>query len=168
MQIIEVALFSTAFAILNRARGSKLFDFTDSTEIGRLVSTGVMSLMTALLFLPQNEIVITAQIITWACLMLWCSFGWDKYWSATIGHDPHHSRLWGLGMLTLRMSIGAPAIIYPAVLSFHPENYWYALGVLTLGLPYYLWGYIYPRAPIPAAEYTVGALLGLFIWLAHG
>ena len=160
--------FIAAFSILNRARGTQLFGLTDSTVAGRLISMMGMALLTSFLFMHNSILMLGAFIGVWALLMLWCTPLWDKYWSEEIGHSTTHSRLYGLMQMTIRMALAIPAILFIAGLSNHGFNAIYALGALTFGLPYYAYGYLRPTNPIPYSEYTVGALLGTFIWLAHG
>lgn len=158
--------FISAFAFLNRARGTQLFGLTDSTIVGRLVSMMGMALLTSFLFMHNSILMLSAFLGTWAFLMLWCSPLWDKFWNIEIGNSDTHSRLYGLMQMTIRMSLAVPTILFIAGLSGHQFNTFYAFGALTLGFPYYLYGYIRSSNPIPYSEYTVGSMLGTFIWLA--
>ena len=101
---------------------------------------------------------------TWASLMLWCSFGWETYTSAAMGFPNGHSRLWGLATTTLRMLLIVPCIAGDALLSHHS-----LLPVIlsfTLGLPYYLFGYLTPGTNTTRnAELTVGAIISAMIFL---
>lgn len=166
-------LFVTAFAILNRARGTRLFNKTSSTEIGRLVSMAGMTFLT-LFLLPQKDftlVTVSAGGLL-ALFLCWCSFAWDAYWSAAIGNDPLHSRLWGLRAMTYRMALAAPVIILVALLAEKPVNAVFGAGFLLMGLPYYIAGYArkwFPSVvvnPIAPAEFSVGAILGALIWMA--
>lgn len=163
--ILVIISFIAAFAILNRARGTQLFNATSSTVIGRLVSTLGMSLLTAATASHEPILFATFLAWTWASLMLWCTPAWDAYWSAAIGHDPANSRLWGLTAMTLRMTLAVPSIVGLAYLSAQPFHSIYASGILLMGLPYYLAGYLNPKNPIGMAEPMVGAILGLLIFL---
>lgn len=153
------------YALLNRARGTKLFNLVNSTVIGRLLSTMLMAVSASLAVIPETLLMLEVFGWLWASLMLWCTPAWDKYWSAAIGHDPDHSRLWGLAMMTLRMTLGAPAIIGLAFIINKPLHAYYALGTLFMGLPYYVFGYLRPQKPIDYSEPVVGAILGLMIVL---
>lgn len=102
-----------------------------------------------------------------AALMFWCVWGWDALWGATIGHDPNHSRLWGLAHLALRMILAAPCLIGLAYLTGHLGHAWVALATPLLAIPYYVFGYAFPaengKVVIPYSEPTVGVLLGAMI-----
>ncbi len=156
--------FALWFGFLNCARGRKLFNTTTSTEVSRLIATLGMVLATGALLMPNVNQMGVVTLWTWATLMLWCSSGWDALWSAAIGDDLNHSRLWGLGALTLRMTLAAPCLIGLAWLTGH--SYTPITGVLLLGLPYYISGYITPRKyVISAAESVTGMLLGGLVYL---
>lgn len=161
--------YCLTIALLNCARGRKLFDETKSTFITRLVSTFGMALATGFLTFHDYRLFDFTVLWTWASLMLWCSFAWMALLSATIGSDPNHSRLWGLGHLAMRMSLAAPCIIGLAFLTGHLENAWMAIFTPLLAVPYYAWGRIfskwttYNRFTIAFSELCVGYGLGFII-----
>ena len=183
--LIMIIPFMIAFAFLNRARGTRLYNLTNSTVSGRMVSMGCMALLTSLLFVGNALNFCLAFTGVFISLMLWCSFGWDNYWSAAIGNTTDITkkicapvdwimaklpamplRLWGTIAMTLRMTFAMPAIIGVAFLSGNIDHVIYGAGSLLFGLPYFISGAIYPKNPIGMAEYCVGALLGAFILLA--
>lgn len=152
------------FAFLNRARGTRLFEHTTSTMISRIVSMGLMAayLSAEALMLDVGGVRSLCLLAwAWASLLLWCDEAWDDLWSACIGHDPNHSRLWGLMMLTLRMSLGIPYFVGVAYITGHSDRAWYAAASLLLGLPYYIWGYLQPNKAINFAEPTVGTIIAI-------
>lgn len=158
MEIFVIPLF----AVLNRARGSQFFELLKSTVEGRLVSMGGMAFGASLSMWPNYTRTLEMFIFSWAALMLWCTPAWDAYWSAAIGNEKTRSRLWGLGAMTLRMTLILPYFISLAY--FMGGTYLYALGALTLGSPYYIAGYVYKKAPIMVAEYSVGAIIGIITY----
>jgi len=167
LHFLAPTAFSLWFGLLNCARGRLLFGMTTSTEESRVISTFFMAMASAALAVSvrPGDALFVGEVSAWAWLMLllWCTPAWDAYWSAEIGNDPSHSRLWGLGMMTLRMLLAAPCIIGLALLEH--TTAWFSLGVLTLGIPYYVSGFITPRAyVISAAETAVGMILGLLIY----
>lgn len=149
------------FAILNRARGTKLFGKTTSTVIGRLVATWLMALLILFVLAIEGKEALWGGLYAWGTLMLWCTPGWDAEWAATIGNDPIHSRIWGLYHLIIRMQLILPFFLGMAY--FFDTSYFWALGSLTLGLPYYIAGYASKLKPILYAELGVGALIALFV-----
>lgn len=156
-------LLVIAFAVLNRARGSRLFELTSSTGVSRIVATFLMAAATTSLVFPDRMLFVMPWV--WVSLLVWCTPAWDAYWSAEIGDDPKHSRLWGLGMMTLRMALVMPCLTGLAVLSGHTDRALFANGALLLGLPYYLLGFIVPVGyVIFASELTVGAILGALVF----
>lgn len=162
--------FALLFGFLNCARGRKLFGTTSSTEVGRLVSTFLMSCAIAAL-LPYNwKLMIEVGAISWALLMLWATPAWDAYWSAEIGHDPIHSRLWGLGMMTLRMSLAMPLLGVLAFIVNEPTHNFYILGLLLMGTPYYITGWFkgFEKWAIATSEFADGAILGTLVFLTIG
>ena len=155
------------FAFLNRARGSQLYGFVNSTEVGRLISVSVMAFILSLFYMPDIKMMAIVFLAEFAALMLWCSPLWDKYWGEEIGDSLTHSRLYGLMQMTLRMSLIIPAIAIMA----YPEAYnlIFALGFPILAIPYYIFGYLTPGANvIRNSELAVGAMLGFLMVAAHG
>lgn len=160
------SIFCVLCAFMNRARGTKLFEMTRSTTIGRIVSMGGIAFVAHLYALMHGySLFISVGVFAWvwASLMLWCVWGWDDLWSATIGDQPDKSRLWGLAHLALRMIWGVPCIVGLALLAGHPFAAIWALGVPLLALPYYVWGFVPHQYTINNAEMTVGAMWWLMI-----
>ena len=152
--------FSLWFAILNRARGSQLFGYVNSTVEGRLVSMGLMALTTALL-VPLHFLTVFPW--TFATLMLWCSPRWDALWAKTIAGS---NRILGLAELSVRMLLAAPCIIGLAYLSEHMDKAWLALATAFLAVPYYIFGYLTPGANvIRNSELAAGAILGALVFM---
>ncbi len=149
--IVEMAIFG----VLNRARGSHLFELTTSTELGRVVATGGMALL-----LGWHYSSFAILLWVWAALLLWCEPGWDKYWSEEIGHSATHDRLYGLMQMTARQLLILPCVLGIGAIAGWS---WWMLLVVLLGLPYYVFGYVSERYAIPASEYAVGALLWLIL-----
>lgn len=171
------------FALLNRARGSRLYGLTDSTLAGRLIATGLMAAVTAWASGGPSAPVLAW---TWASLMLWCSFGWGRYFVAATGgpiaderesrwvdwvmdrlrlptDTPLRRRIWGSVAMGLRQSFLTPSLVGLAILSGHPDRAGFALLTPLLGLCYLPAGFARPRDPIPVAELALGAALGLLI-----
>jgi hypothetical protein len=162
-----VALLATLFALLNRGRGSRFWDTLPSTTISRLAATAGMAILVYPFGLLSGGILHAVGMFfwTWAALMFWCVFAWDSFWNAEIGTDPQRSRLWGLGMMALRMTLAVPCLIGLAFLAGQPQHAWLALATPLLGLPYYVFGYLTPGTNvIRNAELAVGALLGFLIY----
>lgn len=161
-QLIVIAVFSAA----NRGRGSQFGTHVPSTVESRVLAAFLSAASTLLLttaFSESRAVGIALWIM--ATMLLWCTPAWDKYWSEEIGHSLTHSRLYGLMQMTLRQLLILPCLLGVAVISGHYDRSWYALGALSLGLPYYLSGYEFPAAPIKISEYAVGAIIGLIIAL---
>lgn len=151
-------LYLTLMAAFNRARGSRFWNTIPSTTETRLLAT--LGMVISLVAIKAN----LSLFFLWPLLMLWCIPAWDAYWSAEIGHDPNHSRLWGLAAMALRMTLAAPAVLAAAYLT--QGNYWPAAATPFLALPYFLFGFIQSDLTIPRSEYAVGALLGILLLLA--
>lgn len=159
MIVVPSSLYLLWMAICNRARGSGIYDHVESTTLTRLIATFGMAFSTALWC--QNILLVTVWL--WASLMLWCVPAWDAYWSAAIGNDPKHTRLWGLNAMTLRQCLGIPALAGFCYLV--GGNPWFIAFPVLYGLPYYIWGHVISQqnavGPITYAEYTVGLLWGV-------
>jgi hypothetical protein len=183
--MIWLSAYLILMAALNRARGSRLFNLTTSTTIGRLSSTGGMAIATALL--ADNPIIIP---ILWTGLFLWTLPAWDKYWSAAIGNPTDMAatsfapvdwimaklwpspkpgiqlRLWGTIAMGLR-----GALLFPlfAILGFmrYPAAFLIGLATLLQGVPYLISGIPSDKSySIPFAETLWGACLGLMFMMA--
>ena len=165
------------FAILNRARGSKLFDHTKSTQVSRIVSTCGMALV--VLAMTLN---LSAFLWAWASLFFWSLPGWGKYAGAAIGaglkdeteFPPvdwamrqitiRNPRIWGGVAMGLRMLLAAPCLIGLAYLC--DGNYWPALLTPLMGLIYTPCGYIFGMHGWKAGEYISGFVLGFYVVLS--
>ncbi len=163
----EMIIFCLFCGICNRARGSKLFGLTSSTEISRILSMLGIAIGTAILTFNKNWSHFDV-VLFWAfiCLMLWCTPAWDSLWGQTITGSASN-RLRGLAKLALRMSLAAPCMIGLAYLTGHIEHVAYSVATSLLAVPYYIFGYLLPqyngRYAVPAAELTAGAILGAII-----
>lgn len=147
--------FIIAFAFLNRARGSRLYDLTSSTVFGRVLSMSGMALISTL---AMGESVVSFTILL-SCLMLWATPAWDLYWSAQIGNEKDHKPAWGNRMMFYRQLLIIPFFIALAVISGHPGRIFWAATSLLYWLPYWLFAFDKTKV-IPRAEYTIGALIG--------
>ncbi len=170
------------FALLNRARGSKLFGLTTSTTVARIVSTIGMACAT---YWEHR----TLGVLLWsfASLFFWQVFGWGKYFAAIHGNiDPNGGGLrwvdrvmgwldpplhtleqrkrWGTVAMGLRMTLLAPFIIGLAFLTGEPNRAWLAAFTPFLGIPYYLGGKLSQKYSVLIAELIVGALIGLMVY----
>lgn len=158
-------VFGLWCALMNRMRGSQFWNLLPSTTLGRILA--MLGIATATVALTGN----IYMFGVWPLLYGWTVLAWDAYWSAEIGHDKAHGKLWGFGMMAWRMSLLSPAILYAAYIA--GGNYWWALATPLLALPYFILGSLARRMPalkdpIPASEYAVGALLGFIIERACG
>lgn len=172
------------FALLNRARGSKLFERTTSTAIARIASTLAMAVVVTLMAGPQHSF---RPILAWAWASLFVAllFGWGKYAGAAVGAGrkdeaefapvdwlmefiPIRSdRLWGALAMGLRLSLLAPALLGLAFLTH--GAYWPALFTPLLGLTYLAGGYLFgPGKGWAVGEYCTGAALGVLLSLTVG
>lgn len=150
-------------AILNRMRGSRIYNLTTSTELGRIVSAMGFGLLASFLEIGNNILMLEMFAWVFLSILLWSTPAWDKYWSEEIGHDPNHTRLYGLMQMTIRMQLIVPCFIGIAFISGHLEQLVYLPLTLLLGIPYYIWGYISKNYAIPFSEYTIGGMLGLYL-----
>lgn len=167
------------YAILDRARGSKLFGLTHSTTEARLVSAFGMSLLSAMAF-PSLPVFLWSL----ASLYFWQVFGWGKYFAAVHGHiDPgggsvkpvdwlmrrlnlptdteEDRKRWGTVAMGLRQAFIAPYFIGLAVLSGHYDRALLAAFTPFMGIPYYLGGKISQQHAVEIAELINGALIGV-------
>src|SRR4051812_18128668 len=86
----QILVYLAFMAFCNRARGSKLFNHTDSTVVARVVATFGMAIASALVLGHDLYVFLW----TWAALMIWCSPAWDKYWEAATGGPVGSSTGW--------------------------------------------------------------------------
>lgn len=184
-----LVFFSLWFGFWNCARGRKLFGLTDSTEIGRMVAMMMMALAVSVISMLLPEAMAVLFVWSFLTLLLWCSPGWDAYWSVTIGQSappvkafapvdylmalpPFNKlkgRLWGLVAFTLRMQLILP--YYAGCMWYlgHDDRLIYLPLTLTLALPYYILGLLIPvRYVIPAAEIGTGIIIGALSFFLFG
>lgn len=180
--IITPLVFAAWFGFWNCARGRKLFGLTDSTAIGRIISTCMMAALPAMMLLPDVDSMTLMWGWIWLMLMVWCTPAWDNYWSVTIGDrlppvtcfapvdwlmsefpwDRFKGRIWGLVALTLRMMLILPAFVGEMIYLGHYNRWEWLLCSLLMGIPYYISGYVSPRKyVIAAAEIGTGAIIGI-------
>jgi hypothetical protein len=161
-----------AFALLNRARGTKLYGLTNSTVVGRLVATLGMGVLASLCVMPDSEMMLEVGVWTWLSLFLWAIPAWDNYWGAAIGSvfnpdEPAFApvdwllrvmpwfstvyaatasdlrrRLWGATAMGLRQMLATPGLAHLAFIAGHPDRAWYAICPLAFGLFYLAAGYL--------------------------
>lgn len=165
MTDLEAILFVFAFAVLNRARGSQLFGLTTSTVIGRLMSMGGMAVVTSLMLVPNTTRMVEVFAVAFGGLMLWATPAWDSYWSAEIGNDPSHSKLWGCLMMGWRQLLIVPTFAGEAFLIGHPERAVWAATAGLYWLPYFAFGAMVKPRAVEFSEYTIGALIGMTIYI---
>lgn len=165
LNLLRASAMSAWYALCNRARGSQLYGLTDSTVIGRLASTLGMALSNGLFFNLGSIIQMEIAAWSWASLMLWCTFAWDKFWSAMLGNDPNHSKLWGLGWMALRQSLAVVEVIGGCWLTGNLDRWWLALATPLLAVPYIIYGIVAKKTPILDAELTDGAMLGIINYM---
>jgi hypothetical protein len=168
--MVYLITMSFIFAILNRARGSKLFDKTKSTQVARLVSTALMAGLIA------GGVFQFAAL--WLALYFWSLFGWGKYaGAATTGFMPNekefapvdwvmkrlpfalNTRMWGAVAMGLRMTLAIPAVLIAG-------GSWLVLSTPLIGMVYWPCGLMFPKQGWKAGEYAGGAILGAILWLA--
>lgn len=170
------------FALLNRARGSKLFGLTASTTVARIVSTVGMALLTY-----QSHPTLGVLLWSFASLFFWQVFGWGKYFAAIHGNiDPNgggmrwvdwlmdrldlptftveERKRWGTVAMGLRQTLLAPFVIGLAYLTADPGMALLAAFTPFLGIPYYLAGKISQKYSGLIAELILGALIGAMVY----
>ena len=170
------------FALLNRARGSKLFGLTTSTTVARIVSTFGMALLTYWAY-PKLSVLLWS----FASLFFWQVFGWGKYFAAIHGNiDPkgggmkwvdwvmdrldlpiftvEERKRWGTVAMGLRQTLLAPFIIGTAALTGNASMAWLAVITPFLGIPYYIGGKISQQFSVLIAELIIGAVIGAIVY----
>ena len=146
-------------SVLNRGRGSHFWNTLPSTVESRLLFAVIIgAFMCALTADPYVFPVVLAG------LMLWATPSWDKYFTACIGNDLSHGKLWGLATMGLRGLLIYPTFLGLALLG-HPIAYLIGLAGLLQGIPYALGGILSESYCIAIAEYIWGASIGLMFYL---
>lgn len=175
MEIIIGIIFIIWCAFCNRVRGSQAFGLVSSTTIGRLLASFGIASATMLIsypFFTSNVFFFCTSLFLFTALDAWTIPAWDAYWSAELGSDKNHSKIWGLAYMTLRMALIIPAPVILAVGMDKPWQSLYATLFLLMGLPYIFWGAFLPRffnslrdSAILFSEFTVGAIIGIMFLL---
>lgn len=175
------------FALANRARGSKFFEKSNSTQLARIAATGIMATATGLVSGFYTEIPYWALFVFWILLFGWSLPGTGRYFVSITGDKEAWKQKeisfidWILEKLPikeenslslkikatigmcLRQSLILPAIVF---LSFYLDNYQIIGSVLLpmfMGLSFFVSGYISKTRPVEIAEYICGALMGLLV-----
>lgn len=175
--------FALAFAALNRARGSKLFDLTTSTQAARAASTFAMAVLTMLAADPVSSDLKAVLLWTWAALYLAMLPGWGEYVGFAIGvregvperefapvdwlmrHLPiKNMRLWGGLAMGMRMALVSPCVLGLAHLT--GGSYWWAIATPLVGFTYLPCGLIFGAKGWEYGEYCAGALIGVLLYCA--
>ena len=173
-------IFTAAFAVLNRARGSKLFEKTTSTQVARIVSAMGMAGLT--LYFSQYPKL--TGFIAFIGFFLWALPGWGKYAGMTTGRDSRHEteikwidrvldqlpikgiqELGGIGM-ALRMVYAAPVLF--AISFVEVGAYWSCLLTPLMGAVYYVTGKLWKDKGWHYGEYVSGGILGYLTVLSLG
>jgi hypothetical protein len=162
---LEYAGLIVGCSIANRARGSQVFGLVNSTVAGRLIATATIAVITSLVVIPDATLMAKLFILTFAGLMLWATPAWDAYWSAEIGNDPNHSKLWGIMMMGWRQLLIVPTFVGQAFLLGHPERAVWAGTALLYWLPYFAYGAVAKPVAVELSEYTIGAMIGFTIMM---
>lgn len=172
-------LFISVFAFLNRARGSKLFEKTTSTQVARIVSAMGMGLLVMYFSVYPK----TTGLIAFVGFFLWSLPAWGKYAGMAIGRDSSHEKetawidnildrftlpfqLEGAIGLSLRMLYAAPVLF--AISFVEVGNYWACLLTPFMGAVYYLTGLIWKDKGWHYGEYAAGGILGYLTFLSLG
>lgn len=181
--MLNAILFSACFGVLNRARGSKLFEQTDSTQIGRIVAAFGMAYLA---MLASRLVGARANaLLLWVFVSVYLGMlpGWGKYAGAAIGAqiDPEEreflpvdwimkrlpleqGRIWGGMAMCLRLMLLMPCVIGVAFIT--GGNPLWALLTPLLGWCYWITGLVFDEGAWGKGEILSGALLGLLIFLA--
>ncbi len=148
------------FAVLYRARGSRLFNHTNSTTIGRLVSMGGMAFLASLYAIGDDKKMLEIVLWLWPTLFAWSTLPQDAAWSSQIGNGPY-SKLKGCLLMASRQAVTIPIFLGLAYI-VNGNYYWSLLG-LSLWLPYVILGAIYKPMAVEWSEYLIGALIAITI-----
>lgn len=171
-----------AIAILNYARGTRLFGLTSSTSISRIVVSFAMAIVSYIMGYDILDIpIILAGIYVWSVP------GWGKYFSSFMGNynkddreigwidyigdnliiatDEKSNRVRGLVCMCLRGIYMYPLFI-ALYLSGHPMAPIFGMGCLLQGIPYWLAKYAKDagKNPLSYAEPIWGYFMGLMLW----
>ena len=173
MNLLLGIFFVVVFSIMNRARGSRIFNLVKSTTEGRLASMAVCALATTLvLALTSSALPIPLYqifFVLWGLLYGWTVPAWDAYWGAAIGSNSPHSKAWGIGMMTLRNLLLLPFYGFVTYLSGDWSHLIFSASILLMGLVYYVWGLVIKDgAVIQDSELTNGAIIGMTTWAIIG
>ncbi len=154
--MIKLILFVIFCGFCNIARGERLFLSYGSTVVARIVAMSGIGAASAIL----TGNILLYPVVT-SLLILWCTFGWDSYWSAEIGNDPQHSKFWGFWRMSLRGITGMEPLFI--ALWFMGYQAAIAIGSFSIlqGVPYLIFGIPKNKAySIPLAEFTWGMCIG--------
>ena len=165
-------IFFFISAVLNRARGSKLFKTTTRTGIARIAFAIGMALMAAA-FAEHAKLVFC---VSFAGFFFWSLPAWGKYAGMAVGTDSSDEKetVWidkildrfklpfqleGAIGLSLRMLYAAPVLF--AISFVEGGAYWTGLLTPLMGASYYVTGLIWGKEGWKYGEYVSGGLLGL-------
>lgn len=168
--MIFALVYVILFGLLNRARGSHLYGLTGSTSVSRVIPMFLMALMATFAHGTAPEYFISL-LIYFILLYAWSVPAWDAYWGAELGLGSTHSRLWGLGKMSVRMALIVPFYLFLSW-QHHWEDWYFSASFLLMSLSYYLLSFVVAK-PIPpattkAVEYAElinGAVIGATILL---
>lgn len=161
----ELPFLTVIFSLLNRARGTQFFSWFSSTTEGRLAATFLMALCSIPVDFNDMNMTLELAMAAWALLFVWTIPAWDAYWSAAIGSDPNHSRMWGVAMMTLRQGLLLPYYGFLAWLAYDWSHLIYAGSILLMGGVYWLSSKLTPGVnTIRNAELANGAVMGITRW----
>lgn len=164
------AVFLFVFcAILNGARGSKLFNLTISTTISRVLCA--LSLAVVYGVLSGNT---TSMLIVAIGYMVWAIPGWGKYFSAYHGNDNRSESEIGwidrIGYRFVKDNNKLRGVLCMGLRGLYLYPMFLALGTPVIGLlaalqgvPYYVAGTV-SSGTIRHAEYMWGGAMGLMLW----
>ena len=176
---MSILIFVFAFALLNRARGSKLFELTSSTQVAR-VSVAMAQAMLVMYFSDYPKLTYTIALVGF---FLWSLPAWGKYAGMAIGRDSSHEKetawidkildrfelpfqLEGAIGLALRMTYAAPVLF--AISFVELGAYWACLLTPLMGLCYYVTGLLFKDKGWHYGEYVAGGILGALTFYSLG
>lgn len=186
--MITIIVLTVIFALANRARGSKLFEKSLSTQLSRIVATGAMAIATGFLSSFVNpDIPFWGFFVFWLLLFGWSVPGTGRYFVSITGDkeawkqkeiktidwvleklpikedDPLSLKIKATIGMCLRQALILPAIVF---LSFYLDSYQVVASLLLpvfMGLSFFVSGYISKTRPVEIAEYLCGAMMGLLV-----